>query len=48
MAAERRCLKDHETPVLKRTTAGVAGIFDCADVFFHGTYDVGLAAAVIF
>ena len=29
-------------------TSGVAGIFDCTDVFFHGTHDVGMAAAGIF
>ena len=29
-------------------TSGLAGLFDGVDVFFHGTYDVGMAAAGIF
>ena len=26
-------------------TAVIAGVFNCPDVFFHGAYDVGLAAS---
>ena len=29
-------------------TSGISGIFDCTDVFFHGTHDVGMAIAGIF
>ena len=47
MAAEEEMLKDHDTGS-EAETSGVAGIFDCTDVFFHGTHDVGMAAAGIF
>ena len=38
-------LKDRETPVLKQQTDLVTGIFSGSHVFFHGTYDVGLAGS---
>ena len=38
-------LEDKETPVLKTQTDRICRIFTGTDVFFHGTYDVGLAAA---
>ena len=41
-SAELDALADHETPKLKRR---LAGLFAGIDVFFHGTHDVGLAAA---
>ena len=42
---DEELLKDRETPVLKEKTAVIAGVFNCPDVFFHGAYDVGLAAS---
>ena len=38
-------LKDQETPVLKQRLIVFPWIFDRSHVFFHGTYDVGLAAS---
>ncbi len=45
MSAAEEALEDHETPILKRKSDHIRGIFAGADVFFHGTYDVGLATA---
>ena len=42
-AAEEDALEDKATPVLKRRLICISGISDRPDVFFHGTYDVGLA-----
>ena len=39
--ADATALEDKETQVLKR----ICRIFTGIDVFFHGTYDVGMAAA---
>ena len=38
-------LKDRETPLLKKETGDFGRLSGSADVFFHGTYDVGMAAA---
>ena len=32
---------------VKKTSERIGRIFDRAHVFFHGTYDVGLAAAYV-
>ncbi len=40
-------LKDKETPLLKKTAHRFPLPADPSHVFFHGTYDVGLAAAAL-
>ena len=37
--------EEQGNPCFKEKTAVIAGIFNCPDVFFHGAYDVGLAAS---
>ncbi len=40
-----KALEDHETPLLRETTYCLSRFSSGADVFFHGTHDVGMAAA---
>ncbi len=40
--ADASALEDKETPVLKRRLIASVGFFTGIDVFFHGTYDVGM------
>ena len=42
---DEELLKDRETPVLKKRLLSSLVFFNCPDVFFHGAYDVGLAAS---
>ena len=44
-SAAEEALEDHETPALKRRLISICRLSACADVFFHGTYDVGLASS---
>ena len=40
-------LADHETPNSEKTTDRLCGLSSGSHVFFHGTYDVGLACASV-
>ena len=40
-----KAVTDAGNPCFKEKTAVIAGVFNCPDVFFHGAYDVGLAAS---
>lgn len=41
-------LKDTETPKIRKKTYSISHCPCSVDVFFNGTYDVGMAVAVIF
>ena len=43
----RRYAEGYRDPEDEKTSYRFCGPFDPTDVFFHGTYDVGLAAAVL-
>ena len=42
---QRRHWKTMKTPALKTKADRICRLSACADVFFHGTYDVGLASS---
>ena len=45
LKAAQDALVDRETPKLVQQAYSIAHILGCSHVFFHGTYDVGLAVA---
>ena len=45
LKAAQDALVDRETPKLRKQAYSIAHILSCSHVFFHGTYDVGLAVA---
>ena len=44
-SAAEEALEDHETPDAETKADRICRLSACADVFFHGTYDVGLASS---